>query len=675
MRRWRRPRLNTSRAALRLHAPLLAAVLASAGCLSASPSPPSASPSPVPTSTPLQEPVVPGGRPQIFSFAVGGEPTLFSPAATDAPSRRVNALLYSALYRLDGALRPVPDLAAGLPVVAPDGVTWSVSLRAGLRFHDGSPLTAADVVFTYRLALSANCPFGEGICGAVAERLAAVDPAGAESAVFRLRARSAPFLSLGLAALPILPEKAVRASSARLEATVRRVDRTKVTQLTERIAAATNAERCIAETPPHECDIASYAAELEATLRTAGIALPEQARFRQPGGEADRQLYASTLLAMVEGLASSLQTRDIDALAAAFPLLDFQRRPVGSGPYALVEYRPAQTVELVRKAPANGTGVPGRARAVILVDPSAAATALRTGDVDWLPEVSADEVPTLEDERNVRVAGRPGSIYRAIVFNVRPGRVYAELAARQAFAGCLEREATIRQATSGRAALAWSPTSPASWAHRRSPIFPRPDPAAAQALLRAAGWRRGPDGIQVKNGVRLSSRIYVRSSRGDQLAFAQSASEQLRRCGIELRVEELGFSGDALLRQIGYPNDFDTYLAENRLGLDPHEDFAIFHTRRITTRANPGDSNFGGWSNRQADLLIDGAAAELNPVRRVQLYHQLQDILARELPLYPLWYETSYAGLSPRVIRPEGEIDLRSPFYDWDVDRWRLRGR
>src|SRR5205823_7742955 len=59
--------------------------------------------------------------------------------------------LYSNLVRLnlvDGLKTIVPDIAARWQV-APDGLAYTFTLRNGVQFHDGTPLTADDVVATY----------------------------------------------------------------------------------------------------------------------------------------------------------------------------------------------------------------------------------------------------------------------------------------------------------------------------------------------------------------------------------------------------------------------------------------------------------------------------------------------------------------------------------------------
>src|SRR3979409_2287627 len=51
--------------------------------------------------------------------------------------------------RLDESLAVQPDLAESMPTVSADGKTVTVKLRAGVKFHNGDPLTSADVKYTF----------------------------------------------------------------------------------------------------------------------------------------------------------------------------------------------------------------------------------------------------------------------------------------------------------------------------------------------------------------------------------------------------------------------------------------------------------------------------------------------------------------------------------------------
>lgn len=77
-----------------------------------------------------------------------GVPTLINPvlAISDA-DKDISALIYSGLMRKDSNGELIPDLAESY-TVSPDGMTYTFTLKNNLKFHDGEPLNADDVVFT-----------------------------------------------------------------------------------------------------------------------------------------------------------------------------------------------------------------------------------------------------------------------------------------------------------------------------------------------------------------------------------------------------------------------------------------------------------------------------------------------------------------------------------------------
>jgi len=77
--------------------------------------------------------------------------TLDPRLANDTTARRVIEQVYDGLVELDPQLQPRPALAESWTQSAP--TVWVFKLRKNVRFHDGSPLTAADVVFTYTTLL------------------------------------------------------------------------------------------------------------------------------------------------------------------------------------------------------------------------------------------------------------------------------------------------------------------------------------------------------------------------------------------------------------------------------------------------------------------------------------------------------------------------------------------
>lgn len=71
--------------------------------------------------------------------------------------RDVDRLIYSGLVGFDSEGRPIPDLARGW-VVSKDNLTYTVVLRKGARWQDGTPVTSRDVVFTFGLMQDPGYP-------------------------------------------------------------------------------------------------------------------------------------------------------------------------------------------------------------------------------------------------------------------------------------------------------------------------------------------------------------------------------------------------------------------------------------------------------------------------------------------------------------------------------------
>src|SRR5213080_4864352 len=83
-------------------------------------------------------------------LARAGEVTNLDPHKVPAfTSARVFELVYSYLMRLDENLGVQPDLAASMPTTSADGKTVTVKIRSGVKFHNGDPLTSADVKYTF----------------------------------------------------------------------------------------------------------------------------------------------------------------------------------------------------------------------------------------------------------------------------------------------------------------------------------------------------------------------------------------------------------------------------------------------------------------------------------------------------------------------------------------------
>ena len=84
------------------------------------------------------------------------KPDIINPILTsETISVHLMNLVFSSLVQMDGTQSPVPDLAKHWEV-SNDGLVWTFFLRDNVTFHDGHPLTAHDVEFTYRTIMDSK---------------------------------------------------------------------------------------------------------------------------------------------------------------------------------------------------------------------------------------------------------------------------------------------------------------------------------------------------------------------------------------------------------------------------------------------------------------------------------------------------------------------------------------
>jgi peptide/nickel transport system substrate-binding protein len=140
----------------------------------------------------------PGGGAVI---ALAALPPTVMPALLSAPdSSAIGCLIWSGLVTLDRRLEPQPELARAWSW-SPDGLRLTLSLEPGVRWHDGQPLTAADVKFSIETAARRG--------GRALARLDGVDAPDGGTVIVRLSRSYAPLLTaLTCVEVPVLPRHA-----------------------------------------------------------------------------------------------------------------------------------------------------------------------------------------------------------------------------------------------------------------------------------------------------------------------------------------------------------------------------------------------------------------------------------------------------------------------------------
>jgi oligopeptide transport system substrate-binding protein len=94
-----------------------------------------------------------GGNGTYTLNLVDSDPTTLDPAvSSEVTSSQYILEIFSGLLRLDDKMQPAPDIAASMPSVSSDGLTYTFKLRQDVKFSDGHAVTAADFKYSWERA-------------------------------------------------------------------------------------------------------------------------------------------------------------------------------------------------------------------------------------------------------------------------------------------------------------------------------------------------------------------------------------------------------------------------------------------------------------------------------------------------------------------------------------------
>jgi ABC-type transport system substrate-binding protein len=584
----------------------------------------------------------------------------------------IDRFLHAALYRSDAQQRPIPDLATCTPDAAGTTITCVI---ARANFQNGDPVTADDVAFTYRLdnadtgvesefyrpCISTVLPYASGCLFEVLDRVEQLD---GRTVAFHLKRPYAPFFTLVLPGVWIDSRSVVMDAYAAFQARATGLDPRPFRKAADDLTTTI-------DTPAADCEPPLAAAV--ALLARAGVRGPDRADYNAlQGGEFDACAYAIELVNELAAVVASLSTTGDAAIAAIYPVLAFNRAPVGAGPYRLVSFEPGKRV-VVEADPGyhGGPVVTPRFEFDIYPDVDAASEAVRLGKADWT-EAYFHAPPGLVAAPNVQIGFSPLPAYEQMIYNVRPGRLFADVNLRRAINLCIDNQAMARAADAiGIPAIT---DMAAGWWGYNADLKPEVrDVAAARKLLEVSGWRLGPDGIYAKGGRRLSATVYVRTNAPDRVKYVNLLSLFVRECGMDLHPNQEDFGG--ALRAIGrWPNTppdskepFDLYFLGWISGPDPLP--LEFTTREITRKELPDGQNMGGFTNARIDEIVDKLLTTYDIDARAALYREYQAIVADQRPALFAWHRVRLVALTPGLRSVDGPLDLGATNWSWAPER------
>jgi peptide/nickel transport system substrate-binding protein len=328
---------------------------------------------------------------------------------------------------------------------------------------------------------------------------------------------------------------------------------------------------------------------------------------------------------------------------------EISRHPIGSGPFRFVSAEPDKEVIIERN---DGYWADNarlkRIRFAVIPDATTRALELRKGSADIaVTSLSGDTVLALKHETNLEVLQAPGTVLGYLAFNTREPFL-KDVRVRQAIAYAIDRSVIIHYLLRDFARPAYSLLPPESWAYNGDVPHYDHNPDRARQLLERAGY-------PAVNGVRFHLTIKTSTDESPRLVAAV-LQQQLRAVGIAVDIRTFEFA--TFLSDVirgAYQLHTLRWVGGNE---DPDIFGYVFHSGKFS----PNGANRTYYANPLVDALIDQARGEPDQNVRTQIYAEIQQILAEDLPYINLWYFDNVMVHSKRVqnlrLNPPGNYDF-----------------
>ncbi|MEM7347053.1 MAG: peptide ABC transporter substrate-binding protein, partial [Chloroflexota bacterium] len=554
-----------------------------------------------PEAAPTEE-IPRAGNGDTLNLLLWQAPTILNPhLATGTKDIEAGRIVYEPLATYNAQGELIPFLATEIPAPAPDGLSVTWQLKQGVQWADGEPFTADDVLFTYEYVTNPD-----------------VNSASAN-------------VYTGIESVEVIDDHTVKINFPEVN-------------------------------PAWSIPF----------VGVRGVILPRHI-FADYNGTNAREAPANTL-------------------------------PIGTGPYQVLEpgIEPQEILFLGTEL-VQTNKIAFEANPVYREDPNqlfsqivlrgggtvdeAARLVFQTKDVDYATQlqVTGEQLAILEVNATGQLVSNFGRLVERIILNRSnphqaaaggelsnkdiPHPFFTDLKVRQAFSLAINRDAIVE----GYGPIGRPTTnllvSPANFA---SPNTTREfDLTKAASLLDEAGWvDNDGDCIRDKDGVKMEV-VFQTSSNTIRQNNQRIVKDALESIGVKVDIKILPassfFSGDPTNPDTleRFEADIEEYRTGNR-SPDPGAYMKFWTCDQIPQQANNwSGQNVARWCNPEYDALYQQSTIELDPVKRQELFIQMNDLVVNDIVIIPLVHQANVSGASKTI---EG-IDL-SP---WDGEFWNIK--
>jgi peptide/nickel transport system substrate-binding protein len=375
-----------------------------------------------------------------------------------------------------------------------------------------------------------------------------------------------------------------------------------------------------------------------------------------------KEIYAPYDIQFVRGALPKhiLQGRDIDRAQ------DYNRNPLGTGPYHVVEWKSGEYILLERVAHYwRGDHYPTIRQLLFKFIPNTntRVNQLRNGEVHVVALAPWDKYREMSGIPSIVVARTRGNAYEHVTLNERQFPPFADVRVRRALISALDRERYTQTILDGLAPVADGPIQPVSWAYTdRITRYPF-DPARARALLDDAGWQAGADGIRVRDGKRLAFTLITQAGYAIRESMAQAIERQLRDVGVDVTVQ---LHDGTAISAIWFEGKFDAMLHWWQMPSDPE-----LTTFFAADRTPPAGRNINYFRDDELTRILYASDRTVDRAQRKALLERAQAIIADAVPEIPLYSVTRLDAVPAALVNFKGNPTNTGIF--WNVHEWEIR--
>ncbi|MQY37227.1 Oligopeptide-binding protein AppA [Streptomyces sp. RB17] len=336
---------------------------------------------------------------------------------------------------------------------------------------------------------------------------------------------------------------------------------------------------------------------------------------------------------------------------------------VGYGPWVLTSYKTDQYA----KFDANKSFVLGAPKYDHLIEQvykesDAAVAALKAGQLDYINGVNATQFASLRHTSGMQTAQAAGDGWTGVELNpgarTRSGKpigtgnpALADPTLRRAIAQAIDKKTLLAKVIDGQGQVATGYLPPAWPQWRWTPPAGETqtyDPAAANKLLDAAGYKKGSDGVRInpKNGKPLNLRLGIHSDNSNDPAISTYLVGWLRTIGVHVTIQPMSMT--ALNSDLGKGN-WDMLMDSWTTGPDPTYLLGIQSCSTLPDDAGNGGNTDAFFCDPTYDKLFAKQATVFDPAQRAKLVGQMQAILYKADVDQLFYYATNKIAASSKV--------------------------